>query len=150
LKYSWTTFPNSYIYILQWNDIIELQSDNLWKYSEKLVDIKSGDYSLEYYVLDSHWNLFETKKEKLLTLSHEYVENINNLNLISNTSIKKINRSKNIDYKKVSEKIQNIQYASIIPKKSNNTTNWEYAFQGMLMLLSVMWLSILLRRYKIL
>lgn len=152
LKYSWVTFPNSDIYILQWDEIIELSSDNTGKYSEKFTDITAWDYILEYYVLDSRWNLFENKKEKLLSLSNEYVKNIeeNNFNLSKNkqNKVKKIS-NKTID--KVKQKnIDNTQYASILPEITMKTTTWEYIFQLLLLLLSVTWGSILLRKYKIL
>ena len=152
LKYSWITFPNSDIFILQWDEIIEIQSDNTGKYSQKFTDLRAGNYDVEYYVLDSKWSLFENTKEKLITLSNEYVESINNRNLksASNKYVKKRDKSKMIEYKKVSEKIKNIQHASIIPKKSSNTTNLEYIFQFTLLLLTIIWSSILLRRYKIL
>ena len=152
LKYSWTTFPDSNIYILQWDNIIELQSDNTGKYSQKFTDLRAGNYNVEYYVLDSKWNLFENKKEKLLTLSHEYVESINNrnMNLVSNKYNKQRDKSKIIEYKNQTKNIKNIQHASMIPKVSNNTSNWEYIFQFILLVFTIIWSSILLRRYKIL
>jgi hypothetical protein len=152
LKYSWITFPNSHIYILQWDDIIELISDNNGKYSQKFRDIKPGDYDLEYYVLDSQWNLFENKKEKLLTLTHDYVADLKDFNLnIIKSNQKKISKSSDKNIDKVKQKnIDNIQYASIIPEIKLKTSVWEYIFQLFLLLLSLLGGAVLLRKYKIL
>jgi hypothetical protein len=152
LKYSWITFPNSHIYILQWDDIIELSSDNDGKYSQKFTNIKPGNFDLEYYVLDSQWNLFENKKEKLLTLTHDYVADLKDFNLnITKNKQKKINKSSDKNVDKVKQKnIDNIQYASIIPEIKLKTSIWEYIFQLLLLLLSLLGGTVLLRKYKIL
>jgi hypothetical protein len=149
LKYSGITFPNSNIFILQWDDIIEIISDNTWKYSQKFTNIKEWKYSLEYYILDSDGNLFENKKEKLLTLSHKYVLDVTkkNLKIVNNKEKKSSSKNTNNIKKKY---INNIQYAWIITEIHNKTTRWEFIFQLSLLLLSIIWWSILLKRYKIL
>ena len=152
LKYSGRTFPKSDIFILQWDKIIELQSDEEWKYSQNFTNISAGNYGLEYYVLDSEWNLFENKKEKLLILSDDYVNNIkyNNLNKV----VKKVKKIKKIPKKiidnNIEESINNIQYASLVPEITLKTTIWEYMFQLLLLLLSLLWGSVLFKKYKIL
>jgi hypothetical protein len=148
LKYSGTTFPNSHVYILQWDEIIEIKSDNDWKYNLKLNNLTAWNYELEYYVLDSQGNYYESSKSKLLELNNEYV-----------TSLNKKNKAKTINSKNITNKteiiknkndLKEISYASIIPSIESNTSHWKYIFQLFLLLLSIIWWSILLKRYKIL
>lgn len=154
LKYSWITLPNSTVFIVQWDNIIELQSDKSGKYELKQKELIVGNYDLEYYVLDENGNFFESKKVKNLILDEEYVAQINNYNKNQKYLVKSTKKKKYItkiaNKKYIEEVISNTEYASIIPNIQTEKTRWESLFQILLILLSLFWTSILLKKYKIL
>jgi hypothetical protein len=154
LKFSWVTNPHSTVFIVQWDEIIEMQSDDTGKYELKQKELTVGNYDLEYYVLDQYWNFFESKKLKSLSLNNDYVAQINAYNEKQKYIVNNIKKKKYISKKEKKEDmkqiINNTEYASIIPSMNKNKTREDRIFQTLLILLSLLWISILLRKYKIL
>ena len=118
LKYSGTTFPNATIFIDDGNQIMQIQSDEEGKYENKKLDnLSSGNFILDYYVIDENGNYFHSSNYKNLDLSPQYVTELQKN--IEKTIEKKITKT-NKKSAKTLINIQNdideeIEYAAIFP-----------------------------------
>lgn len=152
IKISGTTFANSNIYISKWDEIIELASDENWKYQEKFINMSAWVFELDYYVLDSQWKLFESNKSKELILEEEYIREIaanNNKNIENKQAITKKTGLNEI-HEETNQSIQIIKTDFSNQNIIKVTERSEYIFQFILFILTLIGWIILFRKYKIL
>ena len=152
LKISGTTFPNSTVYIDDGEKIFTIKSDEIGKYQhKKQSDINSGNFLVDYYVIDEFWNYFQANNYKTISISDEYIwELTQNIQKKSTKSFKKKkiswtqeDKMKNIDAEK------EINYASIWWISTNKMTFWQKILWMWICLIWFLWLFFVGRKYKI-
>lgn len=154
LKISWKTFKNSDIYVIKWEEILHIQSDETGKYTHHLKDFWVGEFDLEYFILDERGRFYHSKKNKNLLLTQEYYDSVQKNNQI-------IAKNKKPSYQKKTKKkitksdfseiqiIPQVAAKNIVADTVMKTSLAERLFQVCIYILWLLWVYILLRRYRI-
>ncbi len=155
LKISGTTFPNSTVYIDDGEKIFTIQSNEIGKYQQKKQsDIRSGNFLVDYYVIDEFWNYFQANNYKTVSISDEYIwelaQNIQEKSTKSSQKKKKkkISRIK-ADKNKDRTLKKEINYASIWWISTNKMTFWQKILWMWICLIWFLGLFFIGRKYKI-
>ena len=155
LKISGTTFPNSTVYVDDGEKIITISSDKVGKYQlKKQSNVKSGNFLVDYYVIDEFWNYFQANNFKELAISNEYIwELTHNIEKKSSKqSEKSITNTKNIiDEHRINVNSENmIEFSWLWINQGIEPMNiLQKILWAIISFLWLLWLIIVGKKYKI-
>ncbi len=144
LKISWKTIANSKIRMSLWWKIIETFSDNQWKYSIKLTDLDVGDYTLISEVVSESWEKYLISRQKEVSLSEDYLQNMQKYYTPKLTKQKSSKKTKKIQIVPSANALAYSKQANI----PESTMNFNM-LNSLLILLSIIFWVIILRRKRL-
>ncbi len=127
-----------------WWKIIETFSDNQWKYSIKLTDLDVGDYTLISEVVSESWEKYLISRQKEVSLSEDYLQNMQKYYTPKLTKQKSSKKTKKIQIVPSANALAYSKQANI----PESTMNFNM-LNSLLILLSIIFWVIILRRKRL-